>query len=82
MFANAGYETFVGRAPAQIIGISIRELLGQQLFAKNESMINAALRGEPGKCERAITKFDGSVSHVWTQYVPDLQGPRSTQGHK
>ena len=75
-FANAGYEAFFGKEPAQILGMTIRALLGEGLYAKNEPMIMAALQGEPQKYERTVTKADGSIAHVWTQYVPDVHDGR------
>lgn len=73
MFSNASYQEYFGKSPAQMAGLSIRELMGAELFAFNEPMIRGALRGEHQKFERALTKDDGSIAFTWTQYVPDVQ---------
>lgn len=71
-FANQAYKEWFGRDPAQLIGVSLRELLGEELFKMNEEFVRAALAGEEQLFERTLTKADGSTGHTLAHYLPDL----------
>lgn len=73
-FANQAYLEWFGRTPEQMLGIRIQDLMGEDLFRKNEPYIRAVLRGEPQDFERTLTKTDGSISYTWAHYVPHLEG--------
>jgi PAS domain S-box-containing protein len=75
-FANISYQEWFGKSPEQMQGIHIRDLLGPELFAKNEGYIRAALSGIPQHFERTLTKADGSTGYTWAHYIPDLEGER------
>jgi PAS domain S-box-containing protein len=75
-FANRAYQDYFGRSPEQMLGITIQELLGEQLFRMNEPHIRAALAGEAQHYQRALRKVDGTQSHNWAQYIPDWDGDR------
>src|SRR5512140_2874826 len=45
-YANRAYQRWFGKDPAALLGTSIRDLLGPELFALNEPYILGALRGE------------------------------------
>lgn len=71
-FANRAYEHWFGLRPENLIGMSIRELLGPELFALNEPYIQGALRGETQLFERVVPGPDGVNRHALASYVPDL----------
>lgn len=70
-FANQAYQEWFGRAPSEIVGMSMPDLLGPELFAKNEKHVRAALRGEAQYFERELTKAGGNVRSTLTYYIPD-----------
>lgn len=71
-FANRAYETWFGVDPDSLIGTSIRDLLGPQLFALNEPYIRAALNGEEQVFERVVPGPNGTRRHSLATYIPDV----------
>ena len=72
-FANRAYLEWFGRDAQEIVGQSLRELLGEQLFQANEPYLRGVLRGEAQAFERTLTRADGSTANTWAQYVPDVR---------
>ena len=70
-FANAAYTAWFGKAPEEIVGKSLRELLGDALFEQNLPHVRAALAGERRDFERVLHRPDGVSGFVWVHYVPD-----------
>jgi diguanylate cyclase (GGDEF)-like protein/PAS domain S-box-containing protein len=75
-FANSAYLEWFGKTAEQMRGIRVQDLMGEELFRKNEPYIRAALRGERQSFERTLTKADGSTGYTWAHYVPDVEGDR------
>lgn len=71
-YANQNYEEWFGRPAEQVIGITMRELMGERLFALNEPHARGALAGEQQEFERSLTKPSGKVGHVLARYIPDF----------
>jgi len=71
-FANHAYERWFGVNPDQLVGTSIRDLLGPELFALNEPYIRGALRGEEQVFERVVPGPGGVRRHSLATYVPDI----------
>lgn len=72
-FANDMYLHWFGKSPQQLLGTSMRALLGDQLFALNEPYIRGALEGAPQEFQRTLVKADGTVGHTLAHYVPDVR---------
>ncbi|HZX31431.1 MAG TPA: PAS domain-containing protein [Rhodocyclaceae bacterium] len=70
-FANQHYLDWFGRDPEHMLGLTLPELLGPDLFARNESYVRAALAGERQTFERTLVKASGEVGHTWASYIPD-----------
>jgi len=69
-FANAAYESWFGVKPEELLGRTMRELLGP-IYPRNLPYIEAALRGEPQEFEREIPDPSGGpVRHSQAHYLP------------
>ena len=79
-FANASYRDWFGRSPEAMAGITMIELMGEDLFRKNEPFIRGAMRGEPQVFERQLTKPSGEVGHTLARYVPDVDASGHVRG--
>ncbi len=73
-FANSVYLDWFGLPAERILGCHIRELLGEEVFAKNLPFMEGALRGEPQRFERDLTTPSGAVRHSHAEYIPDVRG--------
>jgi PAS domain S-box-containing protein len=71
--ANQRYSEYFGKTPEQIMGQSIKDLLGQEIFELNYPYMKKALEGVPQSFERAIPIPDGSIRYVLANYLPDFQ---------
>lgn len=70
--ANNAYIYYFGKAPAEMRGIHIRELLGDALYEKNLPYVEGALEGETQLFDREITTPSGEVRYTQASYIPDL----------
>ncbi|MBG6223110.1 MULTISPECIES: response regulator [unclassified Janthinobacterium] len=73
-FSNGAYLKWFGRSKAEMSGIHLRALLGDEIFQRNENYVLAALCGEPQRFERSLTMSDGAQRHIWAHYIPDVEG--------
>ncbi|MCG6202201.1 bifunctional diguanylate cyclase/phosphodiesterase [Psychromonas antarctica] len=79
-FANKAFSEWFGKEPEQIIGITFKELVGEDLFALNEPHIRRVLAGDLQRFERTISKADGSVGHIIGHYIPDYDSNGRVKG--
>jgi PAS domain S-box-containing protein len=70
-FANRAYEDWFGIDAGTLLGSSLQELLGPELFVLNRPHVEAALRGEVQIFERSIDTPSGMARHSLAQYTPD-----------
>lgn len=70
-FANTAYVDWFGRTPSQLQGIRMQELLGDDLFRRNEPFVRAVLTGEDQQFERQLVKYNGEVRLVLAHYIAD-----------
>ncbi len=69
-FANKAYLDWFGKRPEDILGMHIRDLLGDTVFEANRHHMEAALRGEPQQFERSLDTPHG-IRHSLANYLPD-----------
>lgn len=71
-FANAAYLVWFNKKPEEMLGITVQELLGDELSRKSEPFLQAALLGQRQEFERSSTKVDGSIAYNLVTYIPDV----------
>lgn len=72
-FANRAYEAWFGVDPEGLIGTSLRDLLGPELFRLNEPYVRGALAGEQQVFERVVPGPNGIKRHSLATYIPDAE---------
>jgi diguanylate cyclase (GGDEF)-like protein/PAS domain S-box-containing protein len=70
-FANEAYRAYSGLGPEQMIGLHFRELLGEEIYARNSPYAYAALAGEPQRFQRTALGKDGKRMDTEGRYLPD-----------
>jgi PAS domain S-box-containing protein len=79
-FANRAYLEWFGRSPEALIGRTMRQVLGEALYALNKPYIEGVLAGVDQAFERAIVKPSGETGDTWANYVPDLDAEGKVRG--
>ena len=79
-FANKFYNEWFGRSSAELAGIHMRELLGQELFDVYAPHVEGVLAGRPQSFERDLLDPAGQVCHTWTNYIPDIDDGGGVRG--
>jgi len=79
-FVNAVYERWFARSRAQIVGLSVREAVGDLAYAQVQPYIGRALAGERVRFESTLTYADGVHRTVMATYVPDVDADGQVQG--
>jgi PAS domain S-box-containing protein len=71
-FANSAYLTWFGKQQKSIIGHRAQDVLGDDIYTRDEPHIFAALSGERRQFERRAVRPDGSIGHTLVCYIPDI----------
>lgn len=71
LFANEAYQAWFGKSRAEVVGSTMRELLGP-LYELNLPYIRRALAGETQVFERSIPTPSGEVRESLATYTPDI----------
>lgn len=71
-YANQAYKSWFGVTPERLIGTSIIDLLGPELYALNKPYIDGALRGEEQTFERLVPGPGGTKRFAMAWYIPDV----------
>jgi diguanylate cyclase (GGDEF)-like protein/PAS domain S-box-containing protein len=76
---NDAYVEYFGITPEELRGKHIREVLGEELFAKNFPYMQRALAGEPQLFDREIPTPSGELRYTQASYIPDVT-PEGVRG--
>ena len=79
-FANDAYRQLFGLTPEQMLGMHIRDVIGEELYRLNGPHARAALAGEPQRFHRRVMKRDGTEADTEGQYLPDVDEQGAVRG--
>jgi PAS domain S-box-containing protein len=72
-FANQAYTKRFGISPSQLLGMHIRDAIGEERYRLNLPYIQGALKGKPQQFERTIPTPDGKgLRHAQAEYIPHI----------
>src|SRR5215475_2810924 len=71
-FVNKSYAERLGLRQQDLVGRSIRDALGEEVYAGIEPYVDAALRGERVEFERELAYPELGAHYVWVTYEPEL----------
>lgn len=70
-FVNRAYTTWFGQSREQIVGHTIPQLLGDEVFQHRRHYVDRVLQGEHVRFEAQMPHHDGQIHDVEITYVPD-----------
>jgi diguanylate cyclase (GGDEF)-like protein/PAS domain S-box-containing protein len=80
ILANQAYVEWFGRTPGEIRGRHIREILGEDIYARNLPYIEGALQGKRQHFQRTIVDAGGRTRFSQADYIPDLGADGEVRG--
>jgi PAS domain S-box-containing protein len=72
-FMNHAYRSWFNRDPAALLGLTAREVVGNQAYAKVEDYIDRVLAGERLTFEAQMPYRGDFVRYIKTDYIPDIR---------
>ena len=79
-FTNYTYQTMYGLHRQQIIGKTMHELLGDEIYAAMRPEVDAALEGQTVLYERSLPHPNGDEMWFTFQYMPDCAPDGAVRG--
>ena len=79
-FANARYAACSGHSPESILGLTLRQAIGEAAWQVAEPQVARCLQGEQCKYVREQTLRDGAQRMVEVTLLPHLDGAGAPQG--
>lgn len=70
-FANRAYEDWFGGQVEDIVGRSVRSLVGEEAYAQVRGYLERALAGERLDFNARMPYQEGLIKHIYTSYIPD-----------
>lgn len=77
---NSAYLEWYGMTPQELYGKSIREVLGDEVYAGREDKIAAALKGKACSFMTITPHRDGRPRHALMKYLPRFSNDGSVNG--
>ena len=71
-FANRAYHDWFGESPNKVVGMRLRDVIGDEAFLRAEPHLLEVLAGRPQAFEQKLKCANDSVKECWAQLVPDI----------
>ncbi len=68
--ANKAYVEWFGRSPEEMVGMHIREVLGEDVYTLNHPFMLQALAGKEQLFDRTLVDQQGDTRHTQASYIP------------
>jgi diguanylate cyclase (GGDEF)-like protein/PAS domain S-box-containing protein len=78
-FCNGTHESWLGRAPSEIVGRHLHEVLGEDAYARQHPYLSRALQGERVEFDLTLT-LNERLRHTRVSYVPRTSGEDAISG--
>jgi PAS domain S-box-containing protein len=75
-YANAAVAHWLRRPVEDVVGVHVRDVLGEDGYRAVAGRMEAAQHGQPQKFVRALPTADGAITYSLTEYVPRLRDGR------
>jgi diguanylate cyclase (GGDEF)-like protein/PAS domain S-box-containing protein len=72
VIANEAFIEFFGKAPVEIRGRHLREVLGEKLYGLTCAHVDGVLAGGKQVFEQTLTDRHGDTRYVETNYIPEV----------
>ncbi|TGD77799.1 PAS domain-containing protein [Hymenobacter wooponensis] len=72
-FANQAYETWFNQRPADLLGRTVKDIVGEEAYRQVQHYIERALAGERLDFEAQMPYRENFTKYIRTSYVPDVQ---------
>lgn len=72
-YSTRAYLEYFGWEPDQIVGVHLRELLGEELYQRNLPYVRLALDGQRQDFDRTLIDQNGRARHMQASYIPDVK---------
>ena len=79
VFCNQAQAAFVGARPEDLIGRSLRQIYGEEVYRTLQPYVQRALAGEKVQFQRRQTTRDGGVIELDVTYIPRRGAARSAR---
>ena len=79
-FANEGFRRWFGLAPEDLVGMSMRELLGAERFELEQPRLQAVLAGQEQHFDGRMRGVDGTEGYLDSRYLPDIDEAGGIRG--
>ncbi|WP_228896407.1 PAS domain-containing protein [Pseudoduganella aquatica] len=79
-FANRAFIETTGSDINTVLGATIPEIMGGDMYRRNRQRIEAVLAGHPQSFYQDRPDRNGESRFVWVNYIPDLNEDGSTRG--
>lgn len=81
LFANAAFERWFGKPPAEVVGRTQAEVLGEEFYRRVQPNIQRAMAGEMVIYEIATISPDGEPLYGQVSLLPDFDTSGKPRGH-